>query len=378
MAEIFKKALVEKRNVLNELRTNNMTLQELRFFSIYLSKINPRDVSTRVVKFPLEDFRRIMNLGKDVNVTYFTSVLYSLLGKVVRIPNSDGKPGFTAIQLFKECKIYQDYEGGPWYLAFDAHDKALPLMFDYKDRYFKYELWNALRLKSVNQLRMYEILKQYETIGRREVSVADLRELLGIDKNEYNRWNNFKVRVLDACQQALKDYTDICYTYEHGKLGKGGKWLTVIFHIYRNDDYVDQLSLEEFISTKDDPVEDKREIEEPEEDISDDPNERVILDIPDFDVEFLSDACEGEFTHAQMRLIVQYLVLIPENKLPMTGIPGSEDISLRRYHFLAQQYAELNAACEAKKNAGDPVKNRFNYFKSMMKTAMVQSIWDLR
>ena len=37
MSEIFDKAIVEKRNVLNELRANNLSLQELRFFSIYLS-----------------------------------------------------------------------------------------------------------------------------------------------------------------------------------------------------------------------------------------------------------------------------------------------------------------------------------------------------
>lgn len=37
MSELFETAIVEKRNVLNELRSNNMTVQELRFFSIYLS-----------------------------------------------------------------------------------------------------------------------------------------------------------------------------------------------------------------------------------------------------------------------------------------------------------------------------------------------------
>ena len=42
-------------------------------------------------------------------------------------------------------------------------------MFDFKDRYFKYELWNALRLKAPSQIRMYEILKQYENIGKREI-----------------------------------------------------------------------------------------------------------------------------------------------------------------------------------------------------------------
>ena len=29
--------------------------------------------------------------------------------------------------------------------------------------------------------------------------------------------------------------------------GKGGKWLTIIFHIEKNNDYIDQLTLADFI-----------------------------------------------------------------------------------------------------------------------------------
>ena len=62
--QIFKTALVEKRNVLNEIRKNNMTLQELRFFSIYLARINHMDISSRAVRFPLVDFQKIMDFGR--------------------------------------------------------------------------------------------------------------------------------------------------------------------------------------------------------------------------------------------------------------------------------------------------------------------------
>jgi len=70
---IKKKYLIEKRNILNEIRSNGMTLQELRFFSIYLAKINARDVSTRVVRFPISDFQKIMDLGR-VNSDYLIDV----------------------------------------------------------------------------------------------------------------------------------------------------------------------------------------------------------------------------------------------------------------------------------------------------------------
>ena len=242
MSEVYETAIVKKRNVLNELRASDLTLQELRFFSIYLSKINPKDEKTRIVRFPLADFQKIMGFGR-MNIQQLRSSTNSLLKKVVNIPKKNG--GYTGFQLFKECEVDQD-ELGDWYVSIDAHDKALPLLFDYKERYFKYELWNALRLKSPNQIRMYEILKQYESLGKREISVKDLRELLGIADTEYatkSGWSDFKKYVLESCKRALKETSDICFEYERGKTGTGGKWLTIIFTIHKNEPTNTQMSL---------------------------------------------------------------------------------------------------------------------------------------
>ena len=254
MSVLFETAIVEKRNALNELRSNGMTLQELRLFSIYLSKINPWDKSTRVVRFPLDDFRRIMGLGPDMNIVHFRNAVRGILQKIVEVPN-DGGSGYTAFQLFKQAEVEKD-RNGEWYVEFDAHDKALPLMFDFKNRYFKYELWNALRLKSTNQVRMYEILKQYEVLGKRELFVSDLRELLGIGKKEYTGrtgWSDFKKYVLDSCRKALSECTDISYTYERGKVGSGGKWLSIVFHISKNPIHKNPLQLDEFINMQPEP-----------------------------------------------------------------------------------------------------------------------------
>ena len=149
--------IIEKRNVLNELRSNNLTLQELRFFSIYMAKINARDMTTRVVRFTLLDYQRIMELGKP-NLSHIKDSISSLLCKVVSIPLETG--GAKLFQLFK-VGLFTQNDDGEWYVEIDAHDDMLPLIFQFKEKYFTYELWNALRLKSTNQLRMYEILKQF-------------------------------------------------------------------------------------------------------------------------------------------------------------------------------------------------------------------------
>ena len=242
---------VVKRNVLNELRSSNLTLQQLRLFNLYLARINPRDISTREVIFKLDDYCRIMRLER-IKIDYLQKSTNELLSKVVNIPNENGK-GYKAFQLFKECVVYEDENDHEWYIKIDAHDNALPLMFDFQKEFFTYKVWNVLSLKSVNQTRMYEILKQYENIGSRELSISELRGLIGIAPDEYigrGSWSNFKKRVLDTCQQVLKECTDICFDYERGAVGPGGSWQTIIFHIKRNDEYISNLSIEEFLMEK--------------------------------------------------------------------------------------------------------------------------------
>lgn len=339
---IKKNNLVEKRNVLNEVRQNNMTLQEIRFFSIYLSKINARDISTRKVIFPLEDFRKIMELGR-LKINYLQSVTNSLLSKVVNVKNEDG--GYTAFQLFKRCKVFKD-DTEQWCIEIDAHDDALPLMFEFKKEYFTYELWNALRLKSSNQLRMYEILKQYEKVGSRKVSVKELRELLGITPTEYPRWSDFKRRVLDSCQQALEESTDIKFTYKLIRSGRGGKITGLEFFISKNKNYTDQLTLEEFIDLQPDALEVEVQEQEPEKQFK---NEEL---------EFLAEACGNEFTEEEMQVLFS---LVAVKKLP----EHEYGVRVSQYHYLAEKYAELNVQASKRK-----IKSRFAYLKKMIQAAI--------
>ena len=246
IGKIREKNKISKRNTLNEIRNSNPTLQELRFLAIYLSIINPFDSNSRIVRFSLKKFKEIMELKRD-NINQLQDTTNKLLTKVVNIPNERG--GYEGFQLFKECRVDKDDNNG-WYVEIDAHDKALPLFFEFKNKYFSYQLVNALRLKSANQIRMYELLKQYQSVGYRIIEIDDLKEFLGIEKNKYSRFGNFKIWVLDACQEALKTYTDIEFNHEpYGKKGRGGKIFELKFFIKANKNFKDPLKVEEFIDS---------------------------------------------------------------------------------------------------------------------------------
>ena len=340
MSEIFETAIVEKRNVLNELRTTLHTTQELRLFSIYLSKINPYDKNTRIVRFPLSDFQRIMNFGK-LNIAQLKASASSVLKSQVFLPKENG--GFKGVNLFETFDVDQDGSGS-WYVEINATNAALPLMFDFKDRYFKYELWNALRLKAPSQIRMYEILKQYEKIGKREIEVKKLQELLGVN---YTRWDRFKAKVLDSCQQALKETTDIYYTYERGKTGTGGKWLTIIFYISKNNDYVDQLSLFEFMGQSE---EQSGAAKEPQLELFDTETEQ------NESTAFFSGACDDEFTATEIESLV---TIVNTMELP----PHEMGSIFAKYHFLLEQYTRFKAISER-----TTIKNRYSYFYTMIQS----------
>lgn len=340
---ILKKThLVKKRNVLNDIRATSMTLQELRFFSIYLSKINPENIDTRVVRFPLSDFQSIMELGR-INIIYMKNVVDGLLCKVVEIPTENG--GYRKFQLFKECLVDMD-KTGEWFVEIDAHDRALPLMFDYKREFFSYKLWNTLRLKSSNQHRMYETLKRFERAGSMIISVDELKDHLGINEDEYKRYNDFKKWVLDVCQQALDENTDIKFTYEpYGRRGQGGKINQLKFIIRKNDTYIDQLTLDEFI--------DMNSVPEPLE-LG---KEGTGIDIVEFEVDginvsplvFYSEACDNEFSHEQIQVLYDLMIQV----VPF----AAEDTE--RFDYLRRKYNEM-------KMRNPRANGRFGYLKKLL------------
>lgn len=339
--------IVEKSNTLNEIRSTKMSLQELRFFSIYLAKINARDVSTRRVRFPLSDFQKIMEIGR-MNIKHFKTIVNGLLCKVVHMPTDRG--GLCSFQLFKEVDLFKD-DSDSWVVEIDAHDKALPLLFNLKKNYFTYELWNALRLKSVNQLRMYELLKQHERFGTFEIKVSELREYLFIAPDKYSALKDFRIYVLNSCQKALEENTDIRYTYEKGKAGSHGKWLTIVFHISKNTIYKDPIQLDDFIKKQLAPKQDKPDCnQEPVQDFVSFADERPELlqhgSQMSFDTPQNGNSFDTDFTPEQIKLLCD--VLSPK-ELECNRTPE------RLEKILRGLYSKMKLSCK------NPISNPLSY-----------------
>jgi plasmid replication initiation protein len=99
---------------------------------------------------------------------------------------------------------------------FDVHlPSVIVKMVEGLDGYFtELSLETSLRLKSHNQVRLYELLLSYSYKGVWEVGIKELREFLEIKDDSYPKFSHFKKWVLDKSVVKINDETNIKTTYE--------------------------------------------------------------------------------------------------------------------------------------------------------------------
>ena len=113
--------------------------------------------------------------------------------------------------------IYAENES---YIKIKFTDEILPLVTMLEKHFTSYELQQVASLKSIHAIRLYELLIQYRTVGKLEISLSDLRLKLGIADGKYLTMNNFKARVLDVGIQQINEHSDITVKYEQVKQGR--------------------------------------------------------------------------------------------------------------------------------------------------------------
>ena len=351
---------MKKKNDLNRLQSKpHLTLQEQRVLAAYLSRIDPRKISTREVKFPVQEFLMLAGIS-ELNESDLEETTRSLLQRVVTVPEAN-TGGYRQFQLFMRCRLSRD-DNEEWAIFLNAHDDALPVLFNYKERYFTYEPRFAFRLRETTHFRLYELLKQYQTMGYMIVSLEDLKRDLYIP-GAYPRYSDFRLCVLEKARISLETSTDIRFTYEpYGTKGRGGKIKFLRFTITRNNDYVDQLTLEQATMEVSQSI-GAMTIKKDENDIVVIRTEALgtehieSISTKDEKLRLLMNACEHEFTVQQMDIVWDRMI----EMLPSEIIQNDDEA----YRYLVELYDYIRDK--------DTIAHRFGYFLSLIGKVTLQS-----
>ena len=98
--------------------------------------------------------------------------------------------------------------------------EVIPLISRLEKTFTSYELQQISGLNSAYAIRCFEIVKQWQSVGRTPViKLDDFKRQLGIADNEYTRIELFKRRVLTPSLKQINDQTGITVDYVQIKDG---------------------------------------------------------------------------------------------------------------------------------------------------------------
>lgn len=184
-----------------------MTKDETRLFLTIISMINKKDVDFKPFKIPVQEFADLWEIDKNSAYKQVKAALRGLRNKeffIEGINPETGKIRFITTSYISSAT----YEQGEGYATVEISALFKPYLLELKNNYTLYILKNVLKLSSVNSIRTFELLKQYENLNSRTFTIAELKKLLGIE-NKYNNNNDFKRFVINPIKEEINDKTDI-------------------------------------------------------------------------------------------------------------------------------------------------------------------------
>lgn len=329
------KLTVQKSLPLFALWQSELTLAEFKILDTYLSKINSHQPDKRAVKFEKDELVKILGVQKIDN-TVLKKRLKHLMVNVVEIPDEDEEKGFRLISLFEEAVAETDKDG-LWQVRLECTQKAMKYIFNIENLgYLRYKLRCITSITSRYTYIMFIYLEANRYRKSWEVPLAELKKILNCDKEElYKEFKFFNQKILKRVQSEMHKKT--ACRYEYNPVKKGRSVVAVKFTL-------ETLPKASF------------------EDIT--PHQLTLEDINrELWVSALEKNGQNEFTKDQIAEIREVLITIPEHKLPEDNVSHLNDIQIRRYHYMAQQYAVLNRVDAS----GIKIKSRFLYFKKMLR-----------
>lgn len=145
--------------------------------------------------------------------------------RLVEEPNGKGKKSKVMITGWVQTIIYIESEGR---VEIRFTKDMLPYLSQLTEQFTNYALSDIARMTSIHAIRIYEMLIQWQSIGKREFSIEWLRSALMLE-DKYPSFKNFRRRVIEPAEEQINNYSPIKITWELRKTGR--KFSHITFNI---------------------------------------------------------------------------------------------------------------------------------------------------
>ena len=199
--------------------------QQMILFAICRSREEQLGLSAdTLVTIAAKDFSAMF--GTDASTVYrdLKAAMTKLFERYVVINDTHpetGKPRITKVRWVSRAS----YIDGAGAIQLRFAVDMIPFITRLEKEFTQYRLEKIGNLSSTYAVRMYELLVQYLSLGKREIEIAALKAMLCVSE-EYPRIVDFKKWVIDIAVTQINAHTDITTSYTQRKTGRNVTHLT--------------------------------------------------------------------------------------------------------------------------------------------------------
>jgi len=111
------------------------------------------------------------------------------------------------------------YKPGEGRVEFRFGKTILPYLSELTEQFTRYALSDVAKMTSAYAIRLFEILIQWDSIGKRELEIDQLREWLQLE-DRYSSIKDFKKWVVDPAVEQINEHSPLTVTWDQRKTGR--------------------------------------------------------------------------------------------------------------------------------------------------------------
>jgi plasmid replication initiation protein len=208
--QLLDNAVVTRSNRLIEARYR-LSLNEQRVVYAIISLIQPTDEEFNKFSFKVADLARFCKIPQKSAYRELEEVTRTLRSRVITI-----KEGKRVLQTGWINSAL--YETGT--VEFELDHKLKPYLLGLKKVFTSIKASELMSFKSQYSGRLYELLYQQRAFGSRRLTLEELRDLLGLEPNEYPKFADLRRFIIETAIKDVNKNTPLDVMYEPEKTGK--------------------------------------------------------------------------------------------------------------------------------------------------------------
>jgi len=208
---VAKNNLIVKSNQVIEASYTLSTIEQRLILSAIAQVPKGEDV-TDAVLYPVS-IESLIKLGGDEKASHqqFKDAVNRLYDRSIVLRDHDASTSFRWIQQKRETK------DGELSIRFSA--PILPFLSNLSTEFTKYLESDIVGMTSPYAIRFYELMMQYRSVGKREISLEDLRWMFQL-QDKYPVWADLKRWVIEQATKEINEYSPYKLTIEPKKTGR--------------------------------------------------------------------------------------------------------------------------------------------------------------